>query len=272
MISEFWTSVAFFAIAVFLASWVVLKDGAFYKTGDTPVSLSIVLRAMNISDGALPSSVIVGVFPVMVSQSNMPQGVAPSLTTDSNTNRKRRSIPLNGIGYITGEPAPAQITAKIKGLPSFLPVSWGVTVAAERNERSDYDARSVAQTLATNFDFTAALSNEIIGGKCEISININNRATCIYPFVIRGKNPRDASVEDYIEENIDAEFRNIARMIAKHESKLGSYCYNQFNVSGNRKELPNRGGGDGWGIFRSCENKLGLAHEYRSLCRACDSR
>ncbi len=227
---------------------VVLKDGAFYKTGDTPVPLSIVLRAMNISDGALPSSVIVGVFPVMVSQGNMPHGMNPSLTTDSGTGYRRRSIPLNGTGYITGEPAPAQVTAKIKGLQSFLPVSWGVSVRAERTERGNYDDRTVAPVVATNFNFTAALSNEIIGGKCEISINVNNRSTSTYPFVIRGKNPRDASVESYIAGNVDAEFRTVARMIAKHESKLGSYCYNQFNVLGEQKEKPNRGAPDGWGV------------------------
>ena len=37
-------------------------------------------------------------------------------------------------------------------------------------------------------------------------------------------------------------------MIAKHESKSGDRVYNQFNPSGSRKELPNWGSPDGWGL------------------------
>ena len=63
-----------------------------------------------------------------------------------------------------------------------------------------------------------------------------------------GKNPLDATARVYIDTNVDEEFRSYAWMIAKHESKAGDRVYNQFNPSGSRKELPNWGSPDGWGL------------------------
>ena len=51
---------------------VVLKDMAFYTAGSTELSVSVTIRASNVSDDSRPSSVIVGAFPLNVVQANMP--------------------------------------------------------------------------------------------------------------------------------------------------------------------------------------------------------
>ena len=81
------------------------------------------------------------------------------------------------------------------------------------------------------------------------------------PFFIRGKNPTDASARAYITDNVDEEFQSYAWKIAKHETIVGlgrpvngvitnAMCYNQFNPTGQYKELPNFGAPDGWGSGR----------------------
>lgn len=75
----------------------------------------------------------------------------------------------------------------------------------------------------------------------------------LYRFYIRGKNPKNEDVVNYINSTVDAEFRDYAWMIAKHESRdqyTGTY-YNQFNPSDHLTELPFKSGGSsyyGWGI------------------------
>jgi len=92
-----------------------------------------------------------------------------------------------------------------------------------------------------SFDIKAALTNEIIGGRLDLRMQVSNTVEKVVPFFIRGKNPLDAIARAYIDANVDEEFRSYAWMIAKHESKLGDRVYNQFNPSGSRKELPNWG-------------------------------
>ena len=99
-----------------------------------------------------------------------------------------------------------------------------------------------------SFDIKAALTNEIIGGRLDLRMQVSNTVEKVVPFFIRGKNPLDAIARAYIDANVDEEFRSYAWMIAKHESKLGDRVYNQFNPSGSRKELPNWGSPDGWGM------------------------
>ena len=102
-----------------------------------------------------------------------------------------------------------------------------------------------------SFDIKAALTNEIIGGRLDLRMQVSNTVEKVVPFFIRGKNPLDAIARAYIDANVDEEFRSYAWMIAKHESKSGDRVYNQFNPSGSRKELPNKTAGDnrwGWGM------------------------
>ncbi len=98
---------------------------------------------------------------------------------------------------------------------------------------------------------SAELRNEIVGGRCALTVTVGNFQPKTVQFFIRGKNPPDATARAYIDANVDAEFRSFAWMIAKHESKSGNRVYNQFNPSGAKKELPNKTDGEntwGWGM------------------------
>ena len=75
----------------------------------------------------------------------------------------------------------------------------------------------------------------------------------LYRFYIRGKNPKNEDAVNYINSHVDAEFRDYAWMIAKHESwdQYTDTYYNQFNPSDRLTELPFKSGGSsyyGWGI------------------------
>ena len=230
---------------------VVLKDRAIYTApGNTNLSVSVELEATNISDGLLPSTLMVGFFPLKIAQSNMPEATGVNETTDAGTSFLRAFIPTNGIAYITGQPAAPQLTAQIKGLPEWLETSWSGTLTTERSERGTLDNRTLAgDTLNGSgiYDITDALDGEIVGGRCVLNFSVRG-ASAQYPFSIRGKNPLDATARAYIAANVDAEFQPYAWMIAKHESKSGNRVYNQFNPSGNKIELPNFAAPSGWGI------------------------
>lgn len=210
---------------------------------------------MNVSDGLLPTTVFVGVFPLKVVQANMPTATGVANTTDAATSYVRTPIPTNGVAYITAEPAAPQLTAQFKDLPQWIDVTWSMTLTTERGDKrfDGIDNRTLPQvTLAGSeaYDITSGLQNEIIGGACAINIRICDAAAITYPFSIRGKNPADATARAYITANVDAEFQSFAWMIAKHESKEGAVrVYNQFNASENQyKELPCWGTPHGWGI------------------------
>lgn len=235
---------------------VVLKDGAIYCSGNSNLSVTVILRAMNVRDDELPSSVIVGIFPLDVVQANMPTATGGSGTTDAGTAYTRAVIPTNGVAYITGHPAAPQLTARFKGLPWWIPVEWSGSLVTERSERGTRDNRTLrSETLYGDdpYSIKEALTNEIVGGSVMMQAVIADSATVSYPFKIRGKNPLDATARAYIDANVDAEFRDYAWMIAKHESRNATtrQVYNQFNPSGAMKELPNKTAGTnrwGWGM------------------------
>ena len=68
-----------------------------------------------------------------------------------------------------------------------------------------------------SFDIKAALTNEIIGGRLDLRMQVSNTVEKVVPFFIRGKNPLDEIARAYIDANVDEEFRSYAWMIAKHE-------------------------------------------------------
>ena len=109
-------------------------------------------------------------------------------------------------------------------------------------------ARPVELRGSADYLISAELGNEIVGGRCALTVTVGSYPPKTVQFFIRGKNPRDAVARAYIDANVDAEFREFAWMIAKHESKSGNRVYNQFNPSGNKKELPNLGAPNGWGM------------------------
>jgi len=232
---------------------VVLKDKSIYAAGATDLAVSVDLAAMNVSDDLLPSTVIVGFFPLKVVQGNMPTTTGVGGTTDAGSSYVRANIPTNGVSYITGQPTAPQLTAQFKSLPSWVNVSWSGTLTTERSERHACDNKSLhQQTLAGNtaYSITDALGGAIVGGRCILNITVAERSFS-YPFCIRGKNPLDQTALTHINSSVDEEFRSYAWMIAKHESKSGSRVYNQFNPGGNMGGLPNKTTGAntwGWGI------------------------
>ena len=239
---------------------VAQKGGIVLCAGVSDLDVTVTLEAMNVRDGLLPSSVIVGFFPLKVVQSNMPTATGVADTTDAATSYVRAIIPTNGVAYITAHPAAPRLTAQLKDLPQWIDVTWSGSLTTERGERHERDNRSLPRvTLCGSavYDITAELHNEIVGGACSLSIQVGDSAPIAYPFSIRGKNPLDATARAYITANVDPEFQPYAWMIAKHESKLRNRVYNQFNPSGNKAELPNFGAPHGWGMAQIDKGRNG---------------
>ena len=128
------------------------------------------------------------------------------------------------VAYITGAPAAADLVARIKGLPDWLRATWETLLTAERSERGTRDnrmARPVELRGSADYLVSAELGNEIVGGRCALTMTAGDFPPKTVQFFVRGKNPRDAVARAYIDAHIDAEFRDFAWMIAKHESKSG---------------------------------------------------
>ncbi len=62
-----------------------------------------------------------------------------------------------------------------------------------------------------SFDIKAALTNEIIGGRLDLRMQVSNTVEKVVPFFIRGKNPLDAIARAYIDANVDEEMREILK-------------------------------------------------------------
>ena len=254
-----WDAAAGVGQSVHGFSPVVLKASAIYKaSGASDLSVKVNIAAKNVSDDALPSTVLVGFFPLKVVQSNMSQGCGVANTTDSGTSYVREQIPTNGVAYITGAtPEPPQLTAQFRGLPWWMNVNWSGALVSERPERFTLDNRTLLpqETFGEEeYDINDALDNEIVGGRCTLNIQVGNASTVAYPFSIRGKNPLDATARAYITAQVPANTAAYAWKISKHESKTGNATrfYNQFNPSQDTyKELPFKGNGAnnwGWGL------------------------
>ena len=221
---------------------------------DADLTVSVSIKTTNVGDGWRPTSLAVGFFPFALVQANMPQGTGGSNTTDSGNERQRVLIGREGVAYITGEPQPPRLTARFRGLPDGMRTRWRFNLTTERTERGNRDNRSDREMELdgeTPYNVTARLRNEIVGGRCILHVSLFGVTDYRMPFFIRGKNPLDATVRDYINTHVDEEFRPFAWMIAKHESKKGNRIYNQFNPDDVKTEQPFKGDGasnHGWGI------------------------
>jgi hypothetical protein len=236
---------------------VVHVGGKFITTDSENLELRLSLCAVNVGDSKRESCAIIGVFPVMVRQKNYPQTTGLALTTDSGLTRTNALIRVDVPAYINSVPEAPELTSRIVSLPSWIDVDWRGTITSERTDRYTYDNRTLVLTNIAGdvaYDIKAAMTNEIVGGRCSIIAKLADEEFEVAKFSIRGKNPLDAVVKNYIDSNVDEEFRDYAWMIAKHESRNPptGQVYNQFNPSGgNYKELPFKGNGDynwGWGI------------------------
>lgn len=236
---------------------VVHVGGDFFTTDSQNRELNLSLCAVNNGDARRESGAIIGVFPISVRQKNYPQTTGLALTTDSGLIRTNALICADVPAYINSIPEAPELTSRIVSLPSWIDIDWSGTITSERMDRYTFDNRTLLPTNVSGnvaYDIKAAMKNEIVGGQCSITAKLAGEEYEVAKFSIRGKNPLDAVAKNYIDSNVDEEFRDYAWMIAKHESRNPptGQVYNQFNPSGgNYKELPFKGNGDynwGWGI------------------------
>lgn len=223
----------------------------FFLSAPTNQDLEVTLdfEVVNVADGRLPSTMMAAVYPLRVVQSNWPDS---ETTTDFGTRISKRIL-RNGIAYVTGEPDAPALTAQFQRLPDFVEVGWKLDLVSERSERRQLDDRHVpAQgycSLAGNVPWNIADAlNEIVGGTNTISIQVGNNVSGSYSHLIRGKNPTDAEVVSYLENNLRQSLQRTALPILRHETRQGYFVFNQFNARGKTKEKPNYGWPDGWGI------------------------
>ena len=237
----------------------------------TETDITVKLTAVNVADGTLPSTVIVGLWPLKLVQGNMPNLKGQFNSTDMGQRRLAEiGFGTNAVAYITGDPEPPQLYAYLKDAPDHINVTWSMTIRSERTERNTLDNRDIpAATLAGDamWNIKAAMNNEIVGGKCTLTCRVEYAyANATYShanasFLIRGKNPKDANVTNFMNQAILPEFSGYAWAIAQHESRHPgtAWVFNQFNPQNGKKTVaakagtPNKTAGqrpidDGWGI------------------------
>ena len=217
---------------------------------DADATISVAFQVANVGDGRRPSALGVTIHPLKVVQANWPD--SPTATDDGERRRKR--ILRNRVAYVTGEPAAPALTARFVGLPDGVGIGWRLDLTTEREKRKTLDDRRVpfdgfAQTVGeTPWDIAAAL-HEIVGGRAELTVAIDNCPLGTYSFFIRGKNPKDEEVESFIRANVSSPDDDIVLAIARHENRWGQYVYNQFNPGpASYVETLNWGKPSGWGI------------------------
>ena len=212
---------------------------------------------------AFPGYIAVDHYHVSLTQRNFPNtNSLPNIgSTDFGASYGAYIIPTNGTAFITGEPRAPALTAKVKKSSysqGDISTSWRLTVKSERPVyRGTLDDRAYpAHGGFTPFvdtptvDITASLmDNEIVGGKCKLefkikSAHIDKTAEGSFPFFIRGMNPTDAAVTNYVNQVMPAFCRPYAWALLQHETKAwapnGQYFYNQFNPNGSRIYQPNK--------------------------------
>jgi len=191
----------------------------------------------------------VGLWPLKLVQENRPNLKGAFNSTDMGQRRSQEiGVGTNAVAYVTGQPAPPQLKARFEGAPDHVHVTWGMNIVTERPERGTTDNRNniPGVTLFGDgpWDITAAMNNEIVGGKCTLTYKIeyahgNASSQTSNFFYIRGKNPKDADVRNYINTMLLAGTKDSARYIALHETKQKDgyeggktvwRIYNQFNA------------------------------------------
>ena len=213
------------------------------------LSVQLDFEVTNVSDGALPSTMMAAIYPLRVIQSNWPD----SETATDFGNRVSKRIVRNGVAYVTGEPAAPALTAQFQDLPDFVEIGWAMGLRSERTERGTNDNRRIPATRWTSLPGNQAWNieselNEIVGGAATLAVVKDERLAGYTQFFIRGKNPQDEDVEDFLSTVVDSRFSRIVGPITRHENRQGRYIYNQFNARIVNREKPNLGPPEGWGI------------------------
>ncbi len=210
----------------------------------------------NFTENAFHSEVFTShLCPLELRQTNMPNIGVPENSTDLGGQRGERMIGVGGYAYITGEPAVAQLRARFRNMPADISVEWRLEIRTERPaERLALDDMNFpAEDWVTlpgdqEWDITAAMSSECVGGNCTLHYRLNGDNAGSVTFRIRGKNPLDADARARIDASVGAAFQPYAWAMAKHESRQGNRIYNQFNTQQTIEGTLNYGGPNGWGV------------------------
>ena len=189
-------------------------------------------------------------------------------TTDPGGEVTYLNLRTNGVAFISGTPLAPEL--KMAVIPRGLDLAFRMEIESERKDlRKEIDDRKYPADGSwyehldglSPFNITDKLmNNEIIGGKCKLHYKIkskvdNKEIEGMFPFYIRGLNPPDAVVRDYISDTVADAFKGYAWSIYQHETRSGAFVFNQFNVRGQYKHLPNWGKPDGWGITQIDRSK-----------------
>ena len=217
---------------------------------NSDLSVQVNFSVVNVADDIRPTTILAALYPLKVVQTNWPK----SDTATDTGNRNPKRILRDGVAYVTGEPAAPALTARFQGLPDFVEVGWKLELVTERPERGTLDNRRIPATgcVVKSGDETWNIGNaldEIVGGSATLEILMEGVSIGQTTFVIRGKNPADINVEQFISNQFPADFVSYAKFIVRQESwdfrsANRFFIYNQFNnlnVGMSFWEKPNMG-------------------------------
>ncbi len=157
----------------------------------------------------------------------------------------------NDILFISPEPWMPEIAAQLQGA-GIGQTRWKFQSTYDR--RTPIDDKVTYREASTTSKWHAHLDyqGQFFGGDVTIT---SDKANSIRKFKILGENPQDNIVVDYLRSRMGMHW--YALPIAKHESRIGSRIYNQFNEGTvSYTDEPNKGDPDGWGVMQLDGNGL----------------
>jgi len=222
----------------------------------------------NIGDGSYDTSVTFRVSKLELSiESDMGTAAVSSGSTQTTQSASSAyiDVPRGGVAFIkphaatNDSPQMPQLSIIVPSADSSVTMEWVFESKAERTERGQADDKRFpatgVKTLAGDVRWMIfqEWGNEFFGGNATIKVTAKkgaSQASRTLQFKIRGENPDDSIAKDYIVAN-QGQFW-YAWAIGQHESRQGSYIYNQFNSAAypSIEHLPNFGAPDGWGIMQ----------------------
>jgi hypothetical protein len=236
-----------------------ITDAQITAAATNPIYVAFIPKDLN-TFGTLIDDV--SLLPMELKQDNMPNFGEAENTTDMASSYSTATISGDGVAYITGQPAMPQLKASFPRLAANINVEWKLEIKTERTERGTKDDKNYPasgyKTLPGNqaWDIGAEFGTDFVGGNCKLFYKVGGGAEQTLEFFIRGKNPKDATAKEHVQQT-QGNYR-FAWAMVQHESRQGNRCYNQFNSGGSTKEKPNLGPPDGWGIAQ-LDKPLGVS-------------
>jgi hypothetical protein len=176
----------------------------------------------------------------------------PSLILSVTDNGKL--VPEGNTVFISGGSPPVmpRLYFQILGYTAAQASSVQWSLYSTYPRRAPLDDHLFEQTVPITqaWDFSKAVGSQFFGG--DLTVIGDGMAG---HFHILGQNPHYSDALAFI--NAHAQGFRFAWAIFRHESRLGTQVYNQFNPSGTFINQPNFGPSDGWGIAQLDGNGLG---------------